>query len=68
MSERALAIDLFCGLFQAKLVFRADTAVKQFVTSWTKNPDHIALGIGDETPRFRSRFRVILRGYSSHET
>ena len=50
MTDRPIAIDLFCGLFQTKFINGADAPIKQFVTRWTKNPDHMWLSVRNEPP------------------
>lgn len=47
---KPLAIDLFCGLFQAKFFGRGNAFVQQFVTSGTENPEHVTLRISDASP------------------
>jgi hypothetical protein len=49
---RPLAIDLYCGLdlSEAEFLLRAYAAIKQLVTGRTKNPDHMRLRIGGESP------------------
>jgi hypothetical protein len=49
--EKPLAIDLFCGLFQSKLIFRAYPTVKKLMASRAQNPNHIGFGILREAPR-----------------
>lgn len=48
--NRLLAIDLFCGLRQTKLLFCADAAIKQLVAGRAQNPDHVPLSVGGEPP------------------
>lgn len=45
-----LAIDLYCGLSEPKLLLRAQPAIKQLVTSGAKKPNHMALSVGDYLP------------------
>lgn len=47
---KPVAIDLFCGLFQAKFGWRADALIKQFVACRAKNPKHLALAVGHKAP------------------
>lgn len=46
----ALAVDLFCGLRQAKLCRRANLFVEQLVTRRTKYPDHIGTTVRHKPP------------------
>ncbi len=50
LAPKPLCIDLFCGLLKAEFRLRADSPVQQFVARWAENPDHVALGIGNEFP------------------
>lgn len=45
-----IAIDLFCGLFQAKLLWRGDAFVQNFMACRAQNPNHMALAIGHQAP------------------
>lgn len=48
--SKPLAIDLFCGLFQAELFRSGYTFVQNLVASWAKNPYHVSLAIGHQPP------------------
>lgn len=50
ISPKPLAIDLFCGLFQAKILLGAYTPVKQLMARWTQYPNHVPLGIASQSP------------------
>jgi len=57
--RKPLAIDLFCGLIEAKLSHCANASIKQFVACRAENPNHVALTILHlaaciHTPVFRS--------------
>ena len=47
---KPLAIDLFCGLFQAEFLLRADAAIKKLVACGAKNPNHVGLSITGQSP------------------
>lgn len=51
MTNKPLAIDLYCGLFEAQLLPRADSAIEQLVTCGAEYPHHVALRVGGEAPR-----------------
>lgn len=58
--QKPLAIDLFCGLLQAKLDRRADAPVNQLVTRRAENPEHVSLGVARECPRaVPTEFRLV---------
>lgn len=42
---KPLAIDLFCGLFQAKLVRRGYAIIQQFMAGRAQHPKHVALRV-----------------------
>ena len=50
-ADKPLAIDLFCGLFQAEFILRADSSVKKFVASRTEDPNHVRLRVRCHPPR-----------------
>ena len=50
MTGAPLAIDLFCGLFQAKFLLRANAAVKKLVAGGAQNPNHVGLCVRNEPP------------------
>lgn len=50
MFKKPLAIDLFCGLYEAKFLSRANAAIEELVAGRAQNPDHVPLGIGDDAP------------------
>lgn len=51
MPNKPLAIDLYCGLFQAEFKRCADAAINQFVACWAENPNHVRLGVACQSPR-----------------
>lgn len=45
---KPLAIDLFCGLLQAKRLLAANAVVQKLVACRAKNPEHVPLRVGHE--------------------
>lgn len=48
---KPLAIDLFCGLFQAKFFSRTDASIKQLVARGAQYPNHVWLSVFRQSPR-----------------
>lgn len=50
VSRRPLAIDLYCGLSQAKFGLSAYTAIKELVACRAEYPDHVPLAVFHHAP------------------
>jgi hypothetical protein len=48
---KPLAIDLYCGVCQAKFSLRANASVQEFVTGGAQYPEHARLRISNDAPR-----------------
>jgi hypothetical protein len=55
--NQPLAVDLFCGLFQAEFFRRTNASVEKPVACWAQNPNHVRLRIRSKSPRSASLVR-----------